>query len=174
MKPFFSVATLSALVVASTSAFAANQGETSTVMFKGAIKENTCILNNDSVAQVVELGDVESSVLASTGLASQPTSFTISLDQCDSATASITFSGDTATDEALRVTGGETVASGVGIQILENGIPLKVDGSTSSAFKPVGTGKDNKFNFAARYIALGEKVSPGQANATAQFTVKYE
>ncbi|MBJ9571959.1 fimbrial protein [Citrobacter braakii] len=174
MKNIFSVASISTMFMVSASAFAANEGETSTVTFNGSIKENTCVLNSGSVGQIVELGDVESSVLASSGLASQPVNFTISLDQCDSANASITFSGTTETDEVLRVTGTSLVATGVGIQILENGTPLKVDGSASSAIKAVGAGNADEFTFTARYIALSNSISAGQANATAQFTVKYQ
>lgn len=172
MNNFFSAVAIPALVMTSVSAFAStNEGETSTVIFKGSIKENTCVLANDSIAQIVELGDVESSVLAKTGRASQPTNFTISLNECDSASASVTFSGDTANEEALNVTGG---ASGVGIQILEGGIPLKVDGSASSIVKQVGDENANDFTFAARYIALNDSINAGVANATVQFTVKYE
>lgn len=172
LKKNISALVIPTLVMISVSAFAAtNEGETSSVTFKGSIKENTCVLGKDSVAQIVELGDVESSVLAKTGLASQPTSFTISLNECASASASVTFSGDTANDESLKVIGG---ATGVGIQILENGKPLKVDGSASSVVKKVGADSANDFTFSARYIALDDTIEPGEANATAQFTVKYE
>ncbi|MBA7843253.1 type 1 fimbrial protein [Klebsiella sp. RHBSTW-00484] len=176
MKKFFSVAIIPALVMASTCAFAVREGETSTVTFKGSIKENTCVLTKASAAQVVILGDVESSVLASANSASQPTNFTISLDECDSANASITFSGTTATDEVLSITGKESVASGVGIQILNSStyLPVKVDGSAPAATMEVGADKANEFNFAARYFALGDNISAGEANATAQFTVKYQ
>lgn len=175
MKKFFSVVAIPTLVMASVTAFAApNEGETSTVSFNGSIKENTCVLDSNSVAKTVELGDVESSVLASAGLASQPTSFTISLNECASASASVTFSGDTFNDEVLKLTASPTTAAGVGIQILENGTPLKVDGSASSIIKQVGAEGANDFIFAARYIALDNTIESGTANATVQFTVKYE
>jgi major type 1 subunit fimbrin (pilin) len=174
MKKIFAVASISTMIMVSPYTFAANEGETSTVTFTGSIKENTCVLANGSLGQVVQLGDVESSVFASAGSASQPVNFTIALEQCDSANASITFSGTTATDEVLSVTGSGTVASGLGIQILENGTPLKVDGSAASAIKAVGAGSADEFNFSARYFALDNSVSAGEANATAQFTVKYQ
>ena len=172
MKKFLSIVTLPALLMASTSTFAAtSEGETSTISFYGTIKENTCVLDGDSLAKEIDLGTVESSVLAQPGRASLPTSFTISLKDCQAASASLTFSGDTANDETLSVTGG---ATGVGIQILEKGVPLKVDGSASSAIKAVGPTSTNDFTFAARYIALSDTIKTGNANATAQFTVKYQ
>lgn len=170
MKTIFTVATITAMVMASVPAFAANEGETSTVIFKGSIQENTCVINNGSKGQTVVLGDIEKSVLANQGNFSQPVGFTIALDQCDNANATITFKGETAPsiNNALK-----TTASGVGIQILDQNTPVVVDGSTHAQSINVSSTNPNEFNFTARYIALDNNVAVGLANSTVDFTVKY-
>lgn len=170
----FSAVAIPALVMASASAFAAVEGETSTIQFTGAIKENTCTLDQDSMNQKINLNTVETSVFQNgQGAASQPTNFTIALKDCASSTAAIFFSGDHATDEVLKVTGG---AEGVGIQILEGTKVLKVDGSGASSPKEVTPNDAAEWSFGARYVALGSAsdIKPGEANATAQFTVNYK
>ncbi|WP_431648328.1 fimbrial protein [Enterobacter hormaechei] len=170
MKKIFSVATITAMVMASASAFAANEGETSSVVFNGSIKENTCVINNGSKGQTVVLGDIEKSVLANQGNYSQPVGFTIALDQCDTANATITFKGETppSINNALK-----TTASGVGIQILDQNTPVVVDGSTHAQSINVSSTNPNEFDFTARYIALDNNVAVGLANSTVDFTVKY-
>jgi major type 1 subunit fimbrin (pilin) len=172
MKTIFSVATISAMVMASASAFAANEGETSRVIFQGSIKENTCVINNGSKEQIVVLGDIEKSVLANQGDVSQPVGFTIALEQCDTANATITFKGMTppAINNALQ-----TTASGVGIQILDENSKtvLVVDGSTPAQSINVSSSNPNEFNFTARYLALDNSVAAGLAYSAVDFTVKY-
>ncbi|EHF4936933.1 fimbrial protein [Enterobacter hormaechei] len=172
----FSVVAIPALVMASASAFAAVEGETSTIQFTGAIKENTCTLDQGSLNQKINLNTVETSVFqGGQGAASQPTNFTIALKDCAKSSASVFFSGDhvEGNAEALKVTGG---AKGVGIQILEGATVLKVDGSAPSSPKEVDVDKAAEWSFGARYVALGSAsaIEAGEANATAQFTVNYE
>lgn len=172
MKKIFSVASISTMVMVSASAFAANEGETSKVIFSGSIKENTCVINNGSKGQTVALGDVEKSVLAKSGDVSQPVAFTIALDQCDTANATITFKGETppATNDVLT-----TSASGVGIQILDKNTTkvLVVDGSTQAQSINVNSTNPNEFNFTARYFALDNNVAAGNVDSSVDFTVKY-
>lgn len=172
----FSVVAIPALVMASASAFAAIEGETSTIQFNGAIKENTCTLDQGSMNQKINLNTVETSVFQDgQGSASQPTNFTISLKDCANSTASVFFSGDhvEGNTEALKVTGG---AEGVGIQIVEGAKVLKVDGSEPSSPQDVDIDKPAEWSFGARYVALGSAsdIKAGAANATAQFTVNYK
>ncbi|WP_421512190.1 fimbrial protein [Enterobacter sp. JS8-1] len=177
MKKIFSIASIASIVMVSASAYAASEGQRGTVEFTGSIKENTCVLNSSSVGQVVPLGEVESSVLSTQGSVSQAKKFSIKLDQCNLASASITFSGIPEKDDVLRVTGTGTVADGVGIQILDidnNATPLKIDGSSPSALKTVGAGGFDEFYLAARYIAFSNNITAGEANGTVSFTVKYE
>ncbi|MBC3252456.1 fimbrial protein [Serratia fonticola] len=172
MKVKLVSAIVPALFMMSSSAFAI-EGETSTVIFNGEIVESTCALAANSKNQVVQLGSVSANTFGGAGGTSLSKEFTINLTDCnlDNATsATVTFSGDTATDKALNVTGG---AEGVGLQILQNGTPLTLDGSAASVAQELEEG-NNTMSFAARYVALADDVTAGLANATASFTLNYE
>lgn len=172
MKVKFVTAIVPAFLMLSSSAFAI-EGETSTVIFNGEIVESTCALATGSKNQVVQLGTVSANAFGGAGGTSMAKEFTINLTDCslDNATAAtVTFSGDTAADNALNVTGG---AEGVGLQILQNGTPLNLDGSAASVAQELEEG-NNAMSFAARYIALDDDVTAGLANATASFTLNYE
>lgn len=161
-----------AILMISSSAFAI-EGETSTVVFNGEIVESTCALATGSKNQVVALGTVSANSFSGAGGTSMAKEFSINLTDCNlenASSATVTFSGDTAADNALNVTGG---AEGVGIQILQNGTPLTLDGSTASVAQDLEEG-NNSLNFAARYVALEDDVTAGLANATASFTLNYE
>lgn len=77
-------------------------------------------------------------------------------------------------DGVLQITqGGTSNATGVGIQI--------VDGNSRTPVKfgddaLVGESKDGDYvlPYTARYFQTGERVTPGQANGTATFTVIYK
>ena len=172
MKVKLISALVPAVLMMSSSAFAA-EGETSTVNFTGEIVESTCALAPVSKNQTVDLGQVSANVLATVNSTSQPKAFAINLTGCSLAnatTATVTFSGDTAADTALNVTGG---AAGVGLQILQNGTPLTLDGSTASAAQTLVVG-NNTLDFAARYVALAATVTAGKADAVANFTMNYQ
>ncbi|MDP9995571.1 type 1 fimbria pilin [Variovorax boronicumulans] len=77
-------------------------------------------------------------------------------------------------DGVLRITqGGTHVATGVGIQL--------VDGKSKAPVRfgddaPVGRSKDGDYvlPYIARYFQTGNKVTPGQANGTATFTIDHK
>lgn len=172
MKVKLISAIVPAFLMMSSSAFAI-QGETSTVIFNGEIVESTCALATASKNQAVNLGTVSANVLGAVNSTSQSKSFSINLTDCDldsAKTVTVTFSGDTAADTALKVTGG---AAGVGLQILQNGTPLTLDGSTASVAQTLVKG-NNTLDFAARYVALAATVTAGKADATASFTMNYQ
>lgn len=173
MKVKLISALVPAVLMMSSSAFAA-EGETSTVVFNGEIVESTCALVAGSKGQTVELGSVYANAFTATGGTSLPKAFTINLIDCDvksATTATVTFSGDTtALDTALNVTGG---AKDVGLQILQNGTPLTLDGSTPSVAQTLVDG-ENALEFSARYVALQNTVTAGKANAVANFTMNYQ
>ena len=172
MKVKLISALVPAVLMMSSSAFAA-EGETSTVVFNGEIVESTCALVAGSKDQVVELGSVYANAFTATGGTSLPKAFTINLIDCDvksATTATVTFSGDTALATALNVTGG---AKDVGLQILQNGTPLTLDGSTASVAQTLVDG-ENALEFSARYVALQNTVTAGKADAVANFTMNYQ
>ncbi|MCW5140957.1 fimbrial protein [Burkholderia cenocepacia] len=76
----------------------------------------------------------------------------------------------------------DSMASGVGIQILKNGTPLGFGpdsaavGNTNQWYAGTITqGQANlKIPLSARYVQTGETVTPGSANARATFTLSYQ
>ena len=79
--------------------------------------------------------------------------------------------GDVAT--TAFIAGAGIATTGVGIQILENGTPLKLNGSQASSAKPLDEG-NNVLPFSARYISTLAITQAGEANAVANFTLNYE
>jgi type 1 fimbria pilin len=74
----------------------------------------------------------------------------------------------------LKITqAGSLTATGVGIQVLDDrsGVPV-----TYGAELAVGPSKDGPYvlPYTARYFQTGDKVTPGRANGTATFTLKYK
>lgn len=159
----------------SSSAFAA-EGETSTVQFNGNIVEDTCTLTDASKDQVVQLGDVSVSAFSGTGTTTQGTPFTIGLEGCNpttATTAAISFAGETVGSGATALSTSNVSTTNVGIQILQAGTPLVLDGSATSVPQSLDAGT-NSLDFTARYVAISDDVAAGPANGTANFTVNYE
>lgn len=167
------IAALSSLLFIGSAVAAPIEGDTSTVNFTGKITEATCALSTTSDDQSVDLGSVAANIFKEAGDTSKAKDFAIHVTDCDTnvaENASVIFSGETASQTALNVTGG---ATNVGIEILQDGSPLALDGTTPSAGQALDDG-DNALIFAARYVALSDGVTSGDANATAFFTLYYE
>lgn len=166
--------TLGITTLLCSSVYASVEGETSTIEFTGKIVESTCSLETGSQGQNVELGTISANTFAAANAFSLEKDFTIELNDCSTSAysnAKITFRGDTINGNTqLNVTGG---ATNIGLQILENGTPLALDGTSSSAQKTLTNGT-NVFDFTTRYISLDNTVGVGDAKANVQFTVEYE
>lgn len=151
-----------------------------TVHFQGSIVNSPCVVDVNSADQTVNLGQFQSSNFVKTGDTSSPVNFDINLISCDASTlsnAAIKFKGPTIEGEdqilsPLATQAADTIAGGVGVQILQDSNILDVNGIGSS--EPValldGT---NKLSFQARYISTSDDVTVGSANAMADFTVTY-
>ncbi|KGB01126.1 fimbrial family protein [Enterobacteriaceae bacterium ATCC 29904] len=152
---------------------AAVEGERSTLQFTGKIVESTCSLDTSSDKQRIDLGTVSANVFKGANSHSEQQAFTIELNDCSTSAysnATLTFRGDTINSNTeLNVTGG---ATNLGLQILENGTPLAMDGSSSTADKTLVNGT-NIFDLTTRYIALDNTVGVGAANASVNFMVEY-
>ncbi|WP_312629569.1 fimbrial protein [Scandinavium sp.] len=174
VKAKYLAVAISALIVTS-SAMAASQGESSTVKFTGSISEPTCTLSDASKDQTVPLGDVQTTAFSGAGSTASAGDINIDLENCSIKTlktATVTFKGDTANDTALKTTAVDTTK--VGIQILENGQPMKLDGSQPSGTQDLVEEGATSFKFSARYVALDEAVAAGDAGGVANFTVNYQ
>lgn len=152
-----------------------------TVQFQGSIVNAPCTIDNDSAHRVVDLGQYRVDSFSGTGSTSSAVPFYINLIGCSAetySTAAITFNGITAdgNNKALSLAArqaGDTTAGGVGIQVLQDNKVLALDGTTPSAPKPFDeTGV--RLGFQAQYIALNQTVTPGSANAVADFTITYQ
>ncbi|HAT1582210.1 TPA: fimbrial protein [Raoultella ornithinolytica] len=178
------IAAVAASILSSTTAFAddpvpnpaVNGGE---VHFKGEIVNAGCAIDNNSINQTVQLGQVRSVKLKDTGSMSTPVGFRIQLDDCDisiASKASFAFSG-TAVEGHNDVLALQSSSAGgadkVGIQIVDkDGKAMLFDGATFSNKTALNNGT-NIIPFQARYYSLGNATA-GTANADATFKVQYE
>jgi len=163
---------IAGLSVCTANAFAAD----GTINFKGSITDSACTVSN-SVANplTVTLGTVSSKGFTAAGVTAAPTKFDIGLTDCPDSmkSASVKFDGDSANsdDSVLKLTPGDEVATGVGIQIVDNAGKV-VQLATSSTATPLTKGINN-LQFIARYISIADKVTGGKADSTAQFSIIY-
>lgn len=158
------------------SAFAAT-GESSTVNFTGNIVDTSCSLSTGSKDQTVPLGDVAVNAFTGNGSTAAEKAFQISLEGCDVSAnpgqVSVSFSGAAVDGKSDTLQTSAMATTNVGIQILQSGSPLAVDGSASSVAQDMVDGT-NDMAFSARYIALDDAVAAGEANSTASFVINYE
>lgn len=149
-----------------------------TVKFTGSIVDAPCAVDNSADGKSVDLGQYRVADFSKTGDVSAVKVFNIGLSNCAVDTyskASVTFSGPTAagSNTAISLDGGSDSATGVGVQLLKNNTVLAVDGSDTSSATSLLQGA-NSLTFQAQYVALADAVTPGSANATADFTLTYQ
>ncbi|MEV3837764.1 fimbrial protein [Aeromonas dhakensis] len=146
------------------------------VNFNGRILENGCEVVTKSLD--VNLGQISKEALSGgKGTTSSATRFDLVLKSCPISVkkASVIFDGERAMEgehNALKLTQGDGVAEGVGIQLRDLNdkiLPLH----TSSISRPLVADAENKLDFTAQYIALSDNVTAGEANGTANFTIQY-
>lgn len=187
---------LPALMITTFSTFASEKGPESvtvdggTINFTGTIVAAPCAVDVDNNNATVMLGQVATNQLAAKGDSSSAVPFSIKLVGCDLANnevldsesanytkAAITFNGTTDGDDStLALTtssSGEMKAKNVGIQILQNNKPLKIDGSTESKAASLING-NNEIPFSAVYVATTGKAVAGTGNASVSFRVTYQ
>lgn len=151
------------------------------VNFAGAIVNTPCVIDNDDASQTVNLGQYRQDAFTGKLSVSSPVGFDIKLTGCATETfknASLIFAGITVPDEEkilapIASQGGQITATGVGIQILQNSKLVNVDGLKETDVVKLNEG-DSTLRFQAQYIALADEVTPGSANASADFTITYQ
>ncbi|MGS0894203.1 fimbrial protein [Burkholderia stagnalis] len=166
-----SLLTAVALAALSTSAFAAGTG---TINFTGEIVAGACGIDSNSENQTVHLGKVPTHVFKQVGDKSTPVDFDINLTDCDtsiSKTALFTFTGTSSAGQPkLIATIGSATNVGIRLQAasgeyLDNGVEQK-----APTLLVNGT---NTVRFGAMYESTAADVTPGTADAVANFTVRY-
>jgi major type 1 subunit fimbrin (pilin) len=150
------------------------------VHFKGEFIASACAVENDSQGQTVTLGQYSTNSIKKVGDTTTNVPFNINLVDCDKgafSNVSIAFSAPSSDGQLLEVDGSGNngaVAQGIGIELLDNSMKIiQVTGSDFSTPQTLYDGQ-NSLNFFARYKATKAVVTPGQANATATFKVKYQ
>lgn len=151
------------------------------VNFAGTIVNTPCVIDNDDASQTVNLGQYRQDGFNGKDSVSSPVGFDIKLTGCATETfknVSLTFAGITVPDEEkilapVASQSGQTTATGVGIQILQNSKLVNVDGLKATDIIKMNEG-DSTLRFQAQYIALADEVTAGSANASADFTITYQ
>jgi major type 1 subunit fimbrin (pilin) len=173
MKKNIIAATLAAAALTSVSAFAAD-GQ---VNFTGEIIDSACTVVNSVASPLdVQLGKVAKSAFTKAGDKTAATKFTLQLTGCPDTVSSATVKFDgTSLDgdnSILALTQGTGVATGVGIQLSDDSNTVLPLFAESKAYSLQSTGTNN-LDFVARYISTAADVTPGLANATANFSINY-
>lgn len=150
------------------------------VKFTGKIVSSTCEISTDSTNQTVPLGDHISSDFSAIGVTTQPVNFKIKLMNCSDKVsgASLTFTGDTDTDDATLLALSDTgmgssgiLATGLGVQLLDkdkNSLPLN-----KPVLSSLTTG-DNTLDYYLRYKSTKSVVTAGDATAVMYFDIQYQ
>nr|WP_318383683.1 chaperone-usher fimbrial major subunit [uncultured Enterobacter sp.] len=159
------------------------------VHFRGEVIDSTCEVTAGTKDQNVDLGKVNKTAFTGVSSTAAAREFTISLVKCPDtySKAAINFEGADAGDGDLAIgnpvttsvpgdyTGSDTAApaTNVAIRIYNKADNSQVKLYKESAFMDIKNGKAD-LEFIARYIATADIVTPGTANADAQFTVIYQ
>lgn len=148
-----------------------------TVNVTGTIVDKTCAVSADSTTLLVHFGNVSSKTFVRTGDGSRYEPFTINLEKCGSSASNVTvtFKGnaDGHNPALLALTPVDGVATGLAIALYDsekNQIPLNQPGGSTDL---IPNQASVALLFYARYLANGETVSSGSANASATFMLNY-
>lgn len=177
MKKTFTTIGLTLLATLSLAWQNAAQAHDGQINITGTIQSNTCIVDTDSQNMTVDMRNVASKQFYQAGATAAAQSFVIKLVKCgDAATAvSVTFNGtvDGRDNRLLAIDKGSAAATGMGIAILDLNrqiVPL----NTQSINYPLTPGAQSvNLSFFAEYMANGDTVKAGDANATATFLLNY-
>ncbi|KNC06507.1 fimbrial protein [Klebsiella sp. RIT-PI-d] len=153
------------------------QAHSGRVYITGTITDNTCTLSPDSENIMVSMGSVSNRQFYQAGAGAAYQQFTITLENCGSTASGVTvsFSGtpDSQNPDLLALTAGADNASGVAIALYnDDKSPIPI-GDLSQRKTLIGGQSLAQLNFYARYVANGQAVVAGTANASATFILTY-
>ncbi|MEB5959741.1 fimbrial protein [Enterobacter sichuanensis] len=140
----------------------------------GAISALSCSLSASNIN--VSIGDIPVDVFKGVGSVSPSADFDIGLTCNRDANVSVSLNGthssETSDNSVIALTDTGKQASGIGVQILNNGTPLDIGSSV-----PLKTIKGNSLvtlPFSARYYQTSSKITAGNANTTATLDIIYQ
>ncbi|CAI1999561.1 fimbrial protein [Serratia fonticola] len=174
MKKNIIAATLAAAALTSVSAVAAD-GQ---VKFTGEIIDAACTVTNSPANPLsVVMGKVAKSAFAQSGDKAAATKFTLKLTDCPGTVSSATvkFDGTSVNGDnsILALTQDAGTATGVGIQLSDDSNTVLPLFTASKSYALQSGSVINNLDFVARYISTAASVTPGPANATANFSINY-
>ncbi|ROL73000.1 fimbrial protein [Pseudomonas protegens] len=146
----------------------------------GQVRDNACAVATVSKDFSVDLLNNATKQFHAIGATSPVVAFRIVLSPCGAATTAVKvgFGGAADSDNTslLKLDGGSSAASGMGIQVLDStqtALPLNAASSTLSwtSLKP---GQTNVLDFYARLMATRVPVTAGHVNATGTFTLEFQ
>lgn len=160
------------------SVFADTQPQTPNLILTATLVNSGCVTSMDSKSITVDMKTV---AVKDFSLHKQPLPirFAINLEKCTVETTGVvtTFSGTAdANDNTLLALNGGSTAKNVGIAILDNQgnrIPIN-QASTFYPLKISSNMEKTSLVFYGQYVATGEVITPGIANADATFTFEYQ
>lgn len=168
----------SALALMTLSASAAS--DKTTISITGYIYDNTCAVSADSVNIPVNLQTNNAKDFFRVGYAAQPQSFSIVLSPCGKQVTGIkvmfTGAADDNNTELLKLDSGKTMATGLGIQLLDKlqqPLAINTDFTNLSTINLV-PGATNTLTYYARLMSTQFPVGAGVVSSTATFTLEYQ
>lgn len=176
MKKSIFAATLASLLISSVNVAHASDGN---INFIGEIKDSTCTIGDGLGNDLdIYLGTPSVASFKSVASTSSAARFDISLTDCPASvpSVSVAFGGiaDINTTEILKINEGPSAATGVGIRIEEaDGTQIILNKTDNLVDHPVESDMSVTMNYVAKYESTLSSVTPGDANATAQFTIMY-
>ncbi|MFJ3458599.1 fimbrial protein [Scandinavium goeteborgense] len=141
----------------------------------GTVTTVACSIKTPNIN--ILLGDVSASEFISAGSTPKSVDFHVGLE-CDAgANINVSMSGTQSSESndssilALTGAGGADVANGVGVQIVYDGAPLKLNDNIKLK---TSAGGQELLPFTARYYQTKSEVKTGSANATATLNITYQ
>ncbi|MGE8030151.1 fimbrial protein [Enterobacter mori] len=149
-----------------------------TVNISGTIQDNTCELAPDSQNKKVNMGSVADAQFSRAGDFSVAKSFTLNLQNCGPAAseATVTFSGtaDTQNPELFAIESGADSATGLALGLFDSNGKRIAPGGTSEGVVLTPGQSFVALAFSARYVAVRDSVTAGNANVAVTFVVGYD
>lgn len=157
-----------------------NLAADSSLTVTGRVRDNACAVATASKDLSVDLLENATKGFLAVGATSPMVAFRIVLSPCGAATTAVKmgFTGTADSDNAslLKLDGGSSNASGLGIQLLDSSqaaLPLNI-ASPTLPWTPLKPGQTNTLGFYARLVATRVPVTAGRVSATATFTLEFQ
>jgi major type 1 subunit fimbrin (pilin) len=169
----FSLLSMAGLSLLSLQPARADDSDSGSIHFEGRVLASTCTLDSKSLQ--VPMGTVSADAYATAGTTGRPVPFNIDLSNCNAAlhgvSVELTGTADATKSDYLSIDSGPDSATGLAIELLDQNDKSVPINSTADEYT-INEGA-NSLAFKAHYVSTADNVTPGDANGTAQFFLKY-